>query len=82
VSGAEALDAARRRFYDGKFLELPPLTHWTWHITCIRDSRNRDLHALRESAETLTLPGEWQIDTVAYMELRGKRYEDLARWKL
>jgi hypothetical protein len=82
VSNTDALDEARRRFYDGKFLELPILTSWTWHITCVRDSRDRDLDYMRTAAGELVLPREWLVDTVSYLELRGKRYEQLACWRL
>ena len=82
VSETEALDAARRRFYDGAFLEMPALKDWTWHLTCVRDSRDRDLDKLRAAAKELVLPSQWQVETVAYMELRGSRYEELAHWSL
>jgi 2'-5' RNA ligase len=74
------LDAARRRLYDGAHCRLPSLREWTWHVTCVRDSRGRDLAALRSAARDLALDAEWRIDTVAYLELRGDRYEPVAIW--
>ena len=78
----EALNEARRRFYDGKHLALPALEDWSWHITCVRDSRSRDLEALRQAASELHLDMPWRIDTVSYMQLAGQRYEELARWQI
>jgi hypothetical protein len=75
-----ALDEARHRLYDGKHLELPPLTDWSWHVTCVRDSSERDLRKLRRTADELCLDAEWRVDTVSYLELRGSRYEELASW--
>jgi hypothetical protein len=80
VLGAAALDAARRRLYDGTYLELSGRPDWTWHVTCVRDSRGRDLTLLRRAASELQLDAPWPIDTIAYLELRGDRYEPLATW--
>jgi hypothetical protein len=77
-----ALDAARHRLYDGKHLKLPPLSDWSWHVTCVRDSRRRDLQELRRAAADLRLDAEWRVDTVSYLELRGSQYEELARWSV
>lgn len=74
------LDEARRRLYDGVACTLPPLHPWTWHVTCVRDTRGRDLDSLRAAAKSLTINGAWAIDTVAWLELHGDRYESLATW--
>mgnify|MGYP001185913233 CR=1 FL=1 len=80
VTASETLDDVRRRLYDGTHIELPPLTDWRWHVTCVRDSRERDLDALRAAAKELTVNQEWRIDTVSYLELQGDRYVELAAW--
>lgn len=77
-----ALDAARARLYDGTFLELPGRPDWTWHVTCVRYGNRRDLDELRRLVAELTIDAVWQIDTVAYLELRGDRYETLAEWRV
>ena len=74
------LDEARSRLYDGTFLELPGRPDWTWHVTCVRYGRARDLDELRRLTTELTLDTVWQLDTIAYLELRGERYEPLAEW--
>ncbi len=74
------LDAARERLYDGAHLALPRRPDWTWHVTCVRYGRGRDMEALRAAAQELTLDGPWRIDTVLYLELRGGVYETVARW--
>ncbi|GEM_PF-991133 len=76
------LDAARTRLYDGTHVALPGRTQWTWHVTCVRYGRERDLAALRAAAASLSLNLPWVIDTVAYLELRGDRYEPLCEWSL
>jgi 2'-5' RNA ligase len=76
------LDAARTRLYDGTHLELPRRPDWTWHVTCVRYGRDRDLAELRRQATELTLDLTWQVDTVAYLELRGDRYESVAAWRV
>jgi len=71
------------RLYDGTHLELPGRPDWTWHVTCVRNSRSRpDLEALRRAATELDLDAAWPIDTIAYLELRGDRYEALATWQV
>jgi len=75
-----ALDRARLRLYDGRFVQLPELREWPWHVSCIRDSRGRAREALCAAAEDLAINDQWRVDTVAYLELRGRRYESLATW--
>lgn len=82
VEETAELDAARVRLYDGTQLELPRRPDWTWHVTCVRYGRNQDLEALRRAAAELQLDMVWQIDTVAYLELRGDRYEPVAEWRV
>ena len=76
------LDSARLKLYDGQFAVLPEMREWPWHVSCVRDSRGRDLETLTAAASTLVINQEWRIDTVAYLELRGARYEPLATWRL
>jgi 2'-5' RNA ligase len=80
VGDTAPLDAARLRLYDRVHCDLPPLREWTWHVTCVRDSRHRDLDELHRAAATLCLDTEWRIDTVACLELRGDVYEPVATW--
>jgi hypothetical protein len=75
-----SLDAARVRLYDGTHLDMPGRTDWTWHVTCVRSSLDRDTAALRQAATELDLQSAWTIDTIAYLELRGDRYEAVATW--
>ena len=76
------LDAARARLYDGTFLELPGRPEWTWHVTCVRYGIRRDLDELRRLVTELEINATWQVDTIAYLELRGDRYEPLAEWRV
>ena len=76
------LDAARARLHDGTYLELPGRPDWTWHVTCVRYGVRCDLAALRRLVSELDLDTTWQIDTIAYLELRGDRYEPLAEWRV
>jgi hypothetical protein len=82
VLDTNGLNRARKRLYDGTFLELPSRAEWTWHVTCVRDSRGRDKDALRLAAAELPPSMTWTIDTVAYMELRGDCYEPLAMYEV
>jgi len=77
-----ALDAARRRLYDATYLPLPGYNEWTWHITCIRESRGRDLQPLLDAAQQIGPLGRWKIDRVAYLELQGERYEAIANFEV
>jgi 2'-5' RNA ligase len=82
VTASDSLDAARRRLYDGTHCALPTLREWTWHVTCVRDSRGRDLDELRRAAATLDLDLDWEIDMVAWLELRDDRYAPVATWQI
>lgn len=82
VLAGASLDAARERLYDGRYLALPGYRPWTWHVTCVRESRGRDRAPLLREAATLQVDAAWQIDTVAYLELRSNRYEPLAIWRV
>jgi hypothetical protein len=82
VLEAADLDAARARFYDGSFLELPGGPDWTWHVTCVRYSVRRDLDELRRLVTDLSVNATWQVDTIAYLALRGDRYEPRAEWRV
>lgn len=76
------LDEVRARLYDGTYVALPRPNGWLWHVTCVRDSRHRDKGALIEAARELHLNQAWTVDTVAYLELRGQRYEPITTWKV
>jgi hypothetical protein len=82
VLGTSQLDGARRRLYDGTYLQLPGRADWTWHVTCVRTSRGRDMARLRVAAEELNAEGGWLLDTISYLELRGDRYEMIAEWRI
>jgi 2'-5' RNA ligase len=83
VSETDVLDSARERLFDGAFVDLPAKDrHWTWHVTCVRNSVRRDLDALRAHAAELSLNTGWEIETIACLELRGGRYLELQRWDL
>jgi hypothetical protein len=82
VQEAEQLDAAREVLYDASIVELPRQFNWTWHVTCIRRSTNRDRTELQAALEGFAINAPWTIDTIAYMELRDSKYEYLAEWKL
>lgn len=75
-----ALDRARERLYDGAHLQLPGRRTWSWHVTCVRDARGRDVAALWSAARDLRLDVLWPVETVAYLELRDDRYEPVATW--
>jgi hypothetical protein len=77
-----ALDAARARLYDGAHLALPGTPDWPWHVTCVRSTLGRDPATLRAAARELDLDAPWRLETVAYLELRGDRYEPLAEWRV
>jgi hypothetical protein len=76
------LDRARTRLHDGTHFQLPVRDDWTWHVTCVRYGRTGNLAALKQAAASLHLEAVWQIDTVAYLELRGDRYETVAEWRV
>lgn len=82
VQESAELDRARERLFDGTHVELTGRRTWTWHVTCVRDSRERDLDALSRAADELRLDMPWRIDRVAHLELRQGRYEPLAIWEL
>lgn len=82
VCEAEALDGALQRLYDGTFVALPPVDHWRWHVTCVRDTRGRDMDALWTAARGLEMECTWRVDKVTYLELYGDRYEELACWRV
>ena len=83
IHQAEALDAARRRLFDGRYVQLGGRAEWPWHITCIRYGHSRDRDALlATAAEQLALDQPWLIETISYLELRDRRYEPVAEWDL
>lgn len=82
VSDTGTLDTVRQRLYDGTHVQLIGLKEWTWHITCVRDSRDRDLDRLREHAKELVIDAAWPVSEIACLELRGDRYEPVASWQV
>lgn len=80
VLDSAALDELRRRLYDGTHLALPRRPDWTWHVTRVRRSTGRDVVALRRAASALDLDCPWSVDAIAYLELRGVRYETIREW--
>jgi hypothetical protein len=82
VCQAEALDGALRRLYDGTYVKLPPADHWRWHVTCVRDTRGRDMSALWSAARGLDPDCSWHVDKVSYLELTDDHYEEIASWRV
>jgi hypothetical protein len=84
VLDTETLDAARRRLFDRRFVEMGGRDEWPWHITSVRYGYRRDdLPALLDLAATdLQLDAPWTIDEISYLELRDGRYEPVAELRL
>jgi hypothetical protein len=82
VRQADALDSALQRLYDGTHVKLPSVDHWRWHVTCVRDTRGRDMDSLWAAARKLELDCAWRVDKVSYLELNGDRYDELACWRV
>ncbi|HWV35120.1 MAG TPA: 2'-5' RNA ligase family protein, partial [Thermomicrobiales bacterium] len=84
VTATAELDTARNRLYDGTCLTMPGDPEFTWHVTCVRRSRGRDIDALRAAADELAAAigpnPTWTIETVAWLELRDGVYQPLATW--
>jgi 2'-5' RNA ligase superfamily protein len=79
----EALDAARKRLFDGMFVQMGGRHEWPWHITCVRYGYKRDRDALLSlAADQLALDSQWLIEEISYLELRDGRYEPVAEWDL
>jgi 2'-5' RNA ligase superfamily protein len=77
------LDEARRRLFDGTYVQMGGRHEWPWHITCVRYGHSRDRDALLAAAAVeLAIDAPWQIETISYLELRQGRYEPLAEWDL
>jgi hypothetical protein len=81
VLDQDQLNKGLDRLYDGSHAAFPPRRDWRWHVTCVRDTRGKDAAALLDAAKVLN-PGSWRFEEVAYLELRGDRYERLATWRL
>lgn len=82
IEETAALNECRRRLYDGSFVDLGDLREWPWHITCVRDSRGRDVAAIRSAAGGLDAGREWRVSRIACLELRGDRYEAVKAWEI
>lgn len=83
VHATEALDEARRRLFDGTYVQMGGRHEWPWHITCIRYGHKRDREALlAAAAERLAIDAPWLIDRVSYLELRDGRFQPVAEWDL
>ena len=83
VSDTEGLDAARRRLFDGRYVQMAGRHEWPWHITCVRYGLPRDRERLLRLARTeLDLDEPWTIEAISYLALRGGRYDTVAEWEL
>ena len=83
VHATDALDDARRRLFDGTYVQMGGRHDWPWHITCIRYGHARDRDALLAAAATeLSLNALWVIDRISYLELRNGKYESVVDWSL
>ncbi|MBV9132391.1 MAG: 2'-5' RNA ligase family protein [Chloroflexi bacterium] len=83
VHETDALDAARRRLFDGTYVQMGGRHEWPWHITCIRYGYKRDREELlATAARELALDAAWLIDRISYLELRDGRYQPVAEWDL
>jgi hypothetical protein len=83
IHATDSLEAARKRLFDGTFVQMGGRHEWPWHITCVRYGYKRDRDALlAAAAEELALDAPWVIDRVSYLELRSGRYEPVAEWDL
>jgi hypothetical protein len=83
VHQTTALETARRRLFDGTYIQMGGRTDWPWHITCVRYGHSRDRDALlADAAQALPLDALWHIETISYLELRDGRYEPVAEWLL
>ncbi len=78
-----ALNAARRRLFDGRFVQMGGRDEWPWHITCVRYGHLQDRETLlAAAARDLALDATWSISQVSYLELRNGRYQPIAEWEL
>jgi hypothetical protein len=82
ILDSSGLDEARERLHDATYVELPKMDWWPWHVTCVRYGRTRDLDQVRRLTSELVVDAPWQIDTVAYLELRDGIYHTLAEWRV
>src|SRR5579864_2284313 len=63
VHETEDLEAARRRLFDGRYVQMGGRHEWPWHITCIRYGYKRDCEALlATAARELALDALWLIE--------------------
>ena len=86
VSRTDELNAARARLYDGTHLQLAGEREFTWHVTCVRypdDARREELRlAAGDLADQIAANPVWSVDTIAWLELRGDRYEAIREWSI
>jgi 2'-5' RNA ligase len=86
VLNTGALNAARARLYDGNHLQLEGEREFTWHVTCVRYPDNGQREELRLAAAELSAQIAaspiWTVDTIAWLELRGDRYEAIREWAI
>ena len=81
----EALDAARHRLFDERYVEMGGRHEWPWHITSVRYGHNRE--DLRRPASAWPKPTcAWtppgRLTSISYLELRNGRYAPVAEWRL
>jgi 2'-5' RNA ligase len=84
VSETTALDAARERLFDGRFVQLEGHRTWRWHVTLVRNGWTRDREALLAcAARELRVEGERiEMRTVELLERGPERYAPITRWAL
>ncbi|MBV9354393.1 MAG: 2'-5' RNA ligase family protein [Chloroflexi bacterium] len=83
VVESDALDEARRRLFDARYIELGGYREWPWHITWVRYGINRDRGAmLCQANREFPLDEAWLIETVSLLERRETDYQVLADWQL
>lgn len=86
VTETGELDRARTRLYDGRFLALTGTPDFTWHVTCVRypdDARRSELRAAAANlAEQIAGDPVWQIQQIAWLELRDGIYQPVATWSV
>ncbi len=83
VVESTALDEARRRLFDARYVELGGYREWPWHITWVRYGVHRDRAALLGLAKReFPLDEPWLIDRVSLLERGETDYQVLADWPL
>ncbi|HET6320122.1 MAG TPA: 2'-5' RNA ligase family protein [Chloroflexota bacterium] len=83
IQDTATLDAARKRLFDGRHIEMGGYREWPWHVTWIRYGIKCDSAAKLALAEhALRFDQPWLIDTISLLELRDGCYASVADWAL